>query len=72
MGRASYLTDEEKQNSPKVTKALLTRVFSYLKPYWRQLALVLACIAVASVCSLFPSILTGDIVDVLTGKAIDG
>ena len=72
MGRASYLTDEEKQNSPKVTKALLTRVFSYLKPYWRQLALVLACIAVASVCSLFPSILTGDIVDVLTGKAIGG
>ena len=72
MGRASYLTDEEKQNSPKVTKALLTRVFSYLKPYWRQLALVLACIAVASVCSLFPSILTGDLVDVLTGKAIGG
>ena len=27
MGRASYLTDEEKQNSPKVTKALLKRVF---------------------------------------------
>ena len=72
MGRASYLTDEEKQNSPKVTKALLVRVFSYLKPYWKQLALVLACIAVASVCSLFPSILTGDIVDVLTGKAIGG
>ena len=72
MGRASYLTDEEKQNSPKVTKALLTRVFSYLKPYWKQLTLVLVCIAVASVCSLFPSILTGNIVDVLTGKTIGG
>ncbi len=72
MGRGSYLTDEEKQNTPKVTKALLTRVFSYLKPYWKQLALVLGCIAVASVCSLFPSILTGSIVDVLTGKDMGG
>ena len=72
MGRSSFLTDEEKQNTPKVTKDLLGRVFSYLRPYWRQLVLVLICIAVASVCSLFPSILTGDIVDVLTGKDMGG
>ena len=71
-GRNMFLTDEEKQNSPKVTKELLLRVFSYLKPYWRQLALVFACIIVASVCSLFPSILTGNIVDVLTGKNVGG
>ena len=71
-GRNMFLTDEEKQNSPKVTKELLTRVFSYLKPYWRQLALVFACIIVASVCSLFPSILTGNIIDVLTGKSVGG
>ena len=71
-GRASYLTDEEKKNSPKITKELITRVFSYLKPYWRQLALVLVCIAVASVCSIFPSILTGNIIDVLTGKDMGG
>ena len=71
-GRASYLTDEEKKNSPKITKELLARVFSYLKPYWKQLALVLACIAVSSVCNLFPSILTGNIIDVLTGKEIGG
>ena len=71
-GRASYLTDEEKKNSPKITKELITRVFSYLKPYWKQLALVLVCIAVSSVCSLFPSILTGNIIDVLTGKEMGG
>ena len=71
-GRASFLTEEEKQNSPKVTKELLQRVFSYLKPYWRQLSLVLACIAVSSVCSLFPSILTGNIIDVLTGRDLGG
>ena len=67
-----FLTDEEKQNAPKITKELLLRVFSYLKPYWRQLALVFACIIVASVCSLFPSILTGNIIDVLTGKDMGG
>ena len=71
-GRANYLTEEEKQNTPKVTKELLLRVFSYLQPYWKQLALVLGCIVVSSVCSLFPSILTGNIVDVLTGKDMGG
>ena len=67
-----FLTEEEKQNQPKVTKELLVRVFSYLKPYWRQLALVLVCIVISSVASLFPSILTGNIIDVLTGKDMGG
>ena len=67
-----YLTEEEKQNQPKVTKELIARVFSYLKPYWRQLALVLVCIVISSVASLFPSILTGNIIDVLTGKDMGG
>ncbi len=58
-----YLTEEEKKNAPKVTTALIKRILSYLKPYWRQLALVLGCIIVSSVCSLFPSILTGRIID---------
>ena len=70
--RAFFLTEEEKKNSPKITKELLLRVFSYLRPYWKQLSLVLVCIAVSSVCSLFPSILTGNIIDVLTGKNLGG
>ena len=70
--RASFLTEEEKQNSPKITRQLISRVFSYLKPYWKQLLLVLGCIVVSSVCSLFPSILTGNIIDVLTGKDLGG
>ncbi len=72
MGRGHYLTEEEKQQTPKVTRELLTRVFSYLRPYTGQLLLVLGCIAVSSVCSMFPSILTGNIVDVLTGKEMGG
>ena len=71
-GRANFLTEEEKKNTPRITRALLERVLSYLKPYWKQLALVLCCIVVSSVCSLFPSILTGNIIDVLTGKDMGG
>ncbi len=62
MGRG-YLTEEEKANRPKVTAALLKRVFSYLTPYWPQLLLALGCIAVSSVLNLLPSVLTGRILD---------
>ena len=58
-----FLTEEEKKNRPKITKDLLKRIFSYLKPYWKQLLLVLLCITISSVCSIFPSILTGKILD---------
>ena len=58
-----FLTEEEKANQPKVTKELLLRVFSYLKPYWKQLAVVLACIIVSSIMTLMPSVLTGRIID---------
>ena len=58
-----YLTEEEKANMPKVTPALLKRVFSYLKPYMKQLVLVLFCIIVSSFFSLMPSMITGKILD---------
>ena len=58
-----FMTEEEKANQPKVTQELLQRIFSYLKPYSGRLALVLACIIVASFFTLLPSILTGKIID---------
>ena len=58
-----YLTDEEKQNRPKVTKALLKRIFGYMKPYWKQFGLVLTAILFSSIMSLLPSVLTGKIID---------
>ena len=61
--RNAFLTEEEKASQPKVTPALLKRIFSYLTPYKKQLALVLLCIAVSSFMSLMPSILTGKIID---------
>ena len=57
------MTEEEKQSVPKVTKELLVRVFSYLKPYWKQMALVLLAITVSSFFGLLPSVLTGKIID---------
>lgn len=58
-----FLTEEEKKNQPKITPELLKRVFSYLKPYTKQLILVLLCIIVSSFFSLLPSIITGKILD---------
>ena len=58
-----FMTEEEKANQPKVTSALLKRVFSYLTPYRGRLALVLVCIAAASFNTLLRAILTGTIID---------
>ncbi len=63
LGPRGFLTDEEKQNIPKVTKELIFRILSYLKPYRLQLGLVLIAILLSSVVGLLPSIITGRIVD---------
>ena len=63
-----FMTEEEKKNRPKVTKALLLRVFSYLRPYWKQFLLILVCIAFSSLLALYPNVLTGRIVDALAEK----
>ncbi|MBR6406519.1 MAG: ABC transporter ATP-binding protein [Lachnospiraceae bacterium] len=59
-----YLSEEEKKNRPKVTKELLFRIFSYLKPYWKQMLLVVILIGISSVAGILPSILTGKIIDI--------
>jgi ATP-binding cassette subfamily B protein len=62
-GRGGFLTEEEKQNSPKITMPLLKRMFSYLVPYWKQLIVSVLAIIVSSVFGVFPTILTGRIID---------
>ena len=62
-GPIKFLTEEEKQSMPKVTKDLLLRILSYLKPYWLQLLLVLVAIILSATVGLLPSIITGRIVD---------
>ena len=63
LGPRGFLTDEEKENKPKVTKALLLRILSYLGPYWPQFLLVFAAILLSATIGLLPSIITGRIVD---------
>ena len=62
-GMNRFLSDEEKASAPKVTWPLLKRVFSYLWPYKFQFLLALILIGVSSVLDMYPSILTGKIVD---------
>ena len=62
-GPRGFLTDEEKQHMPKVTKELLLRILSYLKPYWLQFGLVFITILLSAAVGLLPSIITGRIVD---------
>lgn len=62
-GNRNFMSEEEKNSLPKVTTALLKRIFSYLAPYWKQLLLTLLCIVFSSIMTLMPSVLTGKIID---------
>ena len=69
LGPRGFLTDEEKQNLPKVNGALLRRILGYLKPYRLQFLLVFLTILLSAAVGLLPSIITGKIVDeALVGK----
>ncbi|MBR3474386.1 MAG: ABC transporter ATP-binding protein [Oscillospiraceae bacterium] len=69
LGPRGFLTEEEKQNMPKVDGALLKRILGYLKPYWLQFLMVFGAILLSAVLGLLPSIITGRIVDeALVGK----
>lgn len=63
LGPRSFLTDEEKQNTPKVTKELIFRILKYLMPYWFQLLIVFVIIILSSVLGLLPSLITARIID---------
>lgn len=62
-GPRAFLTEEEKQNKPELTKELLIRIFSYLKPYWLALLIVLIVIVISSFLGILPSLITGKIID---------
>ena len=63
LGPRGHLTDAEKATKPKVTKSLLLRIGSYLKPYWLQFLFVFIAILLSATIGLLPSIITGRIVD---------
>ncbi|MBR6259605.1 MAG: GNAT family N-acetyltransferase [Oscillospiraceae bacterium] len=63
LGPRGHLTEEEKAHRPRVTKALILRISSYLKPYWLQFLFVFLAILLSAAIGLLPSIITGQIVD---------
>ena len=63
LGPRGFLTEEEKENLPKVDGKLLKRILFYLKPYRIQFAFVFVAILLSAVVGLLPSIITGRIVD---------
>ncbi len=67
MGRRprGFLTEEEKQNMPKITIELLNRVISYLLPYKWYFLFVFAALALSAFLGLLPSVITGEIVDTI-------
>ena len=68
-GPRGFLTEEEKLNKPKVTKDLLLRILGYLKPYKWQFIAVFAALIVSAVLGLFPSVITGKIVDAIVSDS---
>ncbi|MFA6133478.1 MAG: ABC transporter ATP-binding protein [Phycisphaerae bacterium] len=48
---------------PRISRLELRRVLGYLKPYWRQWGLILACIGAASGLSVLPALCAKVIID---------
>lgn len=64
IGRGNrFLTESELSKRPKITKELLMRIGQMLKPYWKQLSVVVLIILVSTIFRLLPAILTGRIID---------
>lgn len=56
-GPRGFLTDQEKENLPKVSWNLIKRILGYLTPYWVKFLMVFATILLSSVLGLLPSII---------------
>ena len=61
--RCSFLTEDEKANKPKITKELIKRIVWNLKPYVKQMSLIIFIIVISSILTILPSLLTGKIID---------
>ncbi|MDR0905076.1 MAG: ABC transporter ATP-binding protein/permease [Oscillospiraceae bacterium] len=69
-GGRGFLTEDEKANRPKITKALLKRIFSYLLPYIPHMLVVIAAIVISSFLAIYPSLLTGGMIDSMVGNPV--
>lgn len=63
LGPRGFLTEEEKKNRVKVDKAFLGRILSYLKPYKKQVFVIIIINIIYAGIGLLPSLITAKIVD---------
>lgn len=59
----SYISHDEEQDRPQVSRSLLRRVWHFARPYTRQIALLLVTIFVITGLSLLPPLLIRDLLD---------
>jgi ATP-binding cassette subfamily B protein len=60
----SFIRYDEEQDRPQVSRALLSRVGQYARPYWGGVAVMLVTILAISLLSLLPPLLLRDLIDV--------
>jgi ATP-binding cassette subfamily B protein len=62
-GWGSFIRYDEEQDRPQVSRALLSRVGQYARPYWGGVGVMLATILAVSLLSLIPPLLLRDLID---------
>jgi ATP-binding cassette subfamily B protein len=62
-GWYSYIRYDEEQDRPQVSRALLRRVASYARPYWRGIVIMLTTMFGVSLLSLLPPLMMRDLLD---------
>ena len=60
----SYIASDPSKGKPKMDRALLMRVATYARPYWRQIVVVLATIVAVSLLELIPPLILRQLIDV--------
>src|SRR5260370_42163527 len=52
-------------DGPRLSRALVQRVFCYFMPYWRRALIVLGCIGISAGLGLAPALVTKGVIDYL-------
>lgn len=62
-GRMKFDDDGLKGQKPNISKAMLIRISSYFKPYWKQTLLVMVILSISSFLGILPPLLIQRIID---------
>src|SRR5215212_5011288 len=62
-GWRNYIAYDSDKGKPQFSWALIRRVFSYARPHWKAIAIVLCTIVVTSLLGLIPPLLYRDLID---------